>query len=217
MDLIWPFDPRLTLVTDRRLSSGRPIEAVVEAAVRGGATLVQLREKECPASEFLGLAIRLKAILDRLGIPLIINDAVEIAAESRAAGVHLGQADASPAEARYLLGPDAIIGLSVETPEQAESAAEWGIDYLGVGPVFSTTTKTDGGPAWGLDGLRQLRPRTRFPLLAIGGINSFNAASVIEAGADGLAVISAIVAAPDPESAARVLRTIVDRYRPGPS
>ncbi len=209
------FDPRLTLVTDRRLSRGRPIEVVVEAAVRGGATVVQLREKECPASEFLDVALRMRAILDHLGIPLIINDAVEIAAESRAAGVHLGQADASPAEARRFLGPQAIIGLSVETLDQAETAAGWDIDYLGVSPVFPTPTKTDIGAGWGLDGLRKLRPQTRFPLVAIGGINASNAASVIEAGADGLAVVSAIVSAPDPESAARELRTIVDRYRPG--
>ena len=215
MDLIRPIDLRLILVTDRKLSRGRPIEAVAEAAVRGGVTAVQLREKECPAAEFLDLALRLRAILDRLGIPLIINDAVEIAAESRAAGVHLGQGDASPVEARRLLGPQAIIGLSVESLGQAEAAAEWDLDYLGVSPVFLTATKTNTGGAWGLEGLRQLRARTQKPLVAIGGINASNAASVLEAGADGLAAVSAIVSAPDPESAARELRTIVDRYRPG--
>ncbi len=216
MDLIRPFDPRLILVTDRRLPKGRPIEAVVEAAVRGGLTAVQLREKECPAPEFLALALRLRAILDGLGIALIINDAVDIAAESGAAGVHLGQGDASPAEARRLLGPGAIVGLSVETLAQAEAAAEWDLDYLGVSPVFFTATKTNIGRAWGLDGLRRLRARTQKPLVAIGGINASNAASVLEAGADGLAVVSAIVSAADPESAARELRTIVDRFCPRP-
>jgi thiamine-phosphate pyrophosphorylase len=209
------FDPRLYLVTDRGLSRGRPIDAIVEAAVRGGVTAVQLREKACPAAEFLGLALRLKSLLEGTGVPLIINDAVDIAAESRAAGVHLGQGDMSPAEARRILGPDAIIGLSVETLEQAEAAAEWDIDYLGVSPVFLTPTKTNTGGAWGLDGLRRLRMRTRNPLVAIGGINASNAASVIEAGADGLAVVSAICSALDPESAARELRMIVDRVRPG--
>jgi thiamine-phosphate pyrophosphorylase len=205
------FDPRLYLVTDRGLSRGRPIESVVEAAVRGGVTAVQLREKACPAAEFLGLAIRLKSRLDEAGVPLIINDAVDIAAESRAAGVHLGQGDMSAAEARRILGPDAIIGLSVETLGQADVAAGEDIDYLGVSPVFLTPTKTNTGGAWGLDGLRRLSIRTRKPLIAIGGINASNAASVIEAGADGLAVVSAIVSAFDPESAARELRTIVDR------
>jgi thiamine-phosphate pyrophosphorylase len=217
MGLSGPFDPRLILVTNRTLSLGRPIEDVVERAVRGGATAVQLREKECPASEFLVLALRLRAILDRLGIPLIINDAVEIAAESGAAGVHLGQGDASPAEARRVLGPQAIVGLSVETLEQAEAAAEWDVDYLGVSPVFFTATKTDIGRTWGLDGLRQLRARTQKPLVAIGGIDASNAASVLDAGADGLAVVSAIVSASDLESAARELRAIVDRFRPFPA
>lgn len=209
------FDPRLYFVTDRGLSRGRPIEAVVEAAVRGGATAIQLREKDLPAAEFLDLAVRLKSLLDRIGVPLIINDAVEIAGECRAAGVHLGRSDASPAEARRILGPHAIIGLSAETLDQAEASAGEDIDYLGVSPVFPTPTKTDAGAAWGLDGLRHLRARTRFPLVAIGGINPSNAAAVLEAGADGLAVVSAIASAPDPEAAARELRTIVDRCRPG--
>ena len=204
------FDPRLYLVTDRRLSGGRTTETIVEAAVRGGATAVQIREKECPAGEFLDRGLRLKALLDRFGIPLIVNDAVEIAAACGAAGVHLGQSDASPAEARRLLGPDAIIGLSVETPEQADAACGWDVDYLGVGPIFPTLTKTDAAAPWGLDGMRRLRRRTRMRLVAIGGIDSSNAAAIIDAGADGLAIVSAIVSAADPESAARALRTIVD-------
>lgn len=212
MGLSRPFDPRLYLVTDRGLSLGRPIEAVVEAAVRGGVTAVQLREKEDPGAEFRSSALRLKTLLDRIGVPLIVNDSVEIAAESRAAGVHLGQGDASITEARRILGPGAIIGLSVETLEQAEAAARLDLDYLSVSPVFSTPTKKNAGPAWGLDGLRNLRARTPKPLVAIGGINASNAASVLAAGADGLALVAAICSAPDPESAARELRTIIDRF-----
>jgi thiamine-phosphate pyrophosphorylase len=205
------FDPRLYVITDRRLCLGRSPDAVIEAAVRGGATAVQIREKECPAAEFLDLARRLKALLERFGIPLIVNDAVEIAAACGAAGVHLGQSDASPAEARRHLGPDAIIGLSVETPEQADAASGRDVDYLGVGPVFPTLTKTDAAAPWGVDGVRRLRRRTPMRLVAIGGIDASNAAAVLEAGADGLAVVSAVVSAADPESAARALRTIVDQ------
>jgi len=217
MGLSRRFDPRLYLVTDRGLSLGRPIEAVVEAAVRGGVTAVQLREKSSPPDEFLKSAARLKIVLDRAEIPLIINDSVEIAAASGAAGVHLGQSDTSIMEPRRKLGPGAIIGLSVETLEQAEAAAGLDLDYLGVSPVFSTPTKKNAGPAWGLDGLRHLRARTRFPLVAIGGINASNAASVLAAGSDGLALVSAICSAPDPESAAREMRMIIDRFRPRPS
>jgi thiamine-phosphate pyrophosphorylase len=204
------FDPRLYLVTDRALSGGRTTEFIVAAALRGGVTAVQIREKNYPAGEFLERALRLKALLDPPGIPLIVNDAVDVARACGAAGVHLGQSDAPPAEARRLLGPDAIIGLSVETLEQAARAEDEDVDYLGVGPIFPTLTKTDVAAPWGLDGLRRLRARTRKPLAAIGGIDASNAASVIEAGADGLAVVSAIVSAADPEAAARALRTIID-------
>ena len=204
------FDPRLYLVTDRRLSGGRTTEFIIAAALRGGATAVQIREKECPPAEFLDRARRLKSLLDRFGIPLIVNDAVDVARACGAAGAHLGQNDVSPAEARRLLGPDAIIGLSVETFEQAARAEEEDVDYLGVGPIFATLTKTDAALPWGLDGLRRLRERTRKPLVAIGGIDASNAASIIEAGADGLAVVSAVVSAADPESAARALRAIID-------
>jgi thiamine-phosphate pyrophosphorylase len=205
------FDPRLCLVTDRGLSGGRTTEFVVEAALRGGATAIQIREKGCPAGEFLERALRLKALLDPAGVPLIVNDAIDVARACGAAGVHLGQGDAPPAEARRLLGPDAIIGLSVETFEQAARAEDEDVDYLGVGPIFPTLTKTDAAAPWGLDGLHRLRERNHKPLIAIGGIDASNAASVIEAGADGLAVVSAIVSAADPEAAARVLRTLIDR------
>lgn len=203
----------LMLVTDRTLSRGRPLDEVVAAAVRGGVTAVQLREKTSSGREFLALARRLKDKLDAAGVPLLINDRADVALAVEAAGAHFGQDDLPYPDARRLLGPAADIGLSVETPGQAAEAEGWDVAYLGVSPVFATATKTDTKPPWGLDGLRRLRTLTRHRLVAIGGINAANAADVLEAGADGLAVVSAICSADDPEAAARVLRGILDRSR----
>ena len=202
-------DFRLYLVTDQGLSLGRPLECIVEAAVRGGVTAVQLREKSCTFPEYVDMARLIQKVLQPFGVPLIINDRLDVALAVGAAGVHLGQADMPPGEARKLLGPDAIIGLSVETPEQAAAADHLDVDYLGVSPIFPTPTKTDLMTAWGLQGLCLLRSRHR--LIAIGGINPSNAAAVLEAGADGIAVVSAICSALDPEPAAHELRVIVDR------
>ena len=199
-------DWSLYLVTDRRLASPRVIEDVVAAAVRGGVTAVQLREKECSVREFVELARRLKAILTPLGVPLIVNDRADVALAAGADGVHVGQSDMDCRDLRRLLGPGAIVGLSVETAEQAEEAAALPVDYLGVGPIFSTPTKPDAAPAWGLEQLAGLRRRTRRVLVAIGGIHAGNAGQVAEAGADGIAVVSAICAAANPEAAARELR-----------
>ena len=203
----------LILVTDRGLCLGRPLETVVEAAVRGGVTCVELREKALPAPAFLETARAMKAILAGRRVPLIINDRVDIALAAGADGVHLGQDDLPGPDARRMLGTDAVIGLSVEAMDQANAAQGWDVDYLGVSPVFPTPTKTDTRTAWGLDGLRRLRKATSHILVAIGGINPGNADQVLEAGADGLAVVSAICSAPDPEAAARLLRGAVDRHR----
>ncbi len=208
-----PFDPRLYLVTDRGLAGGRSLEPIVAAAVRGGVTAVQLREKGLSAASFLEAAVRLKALLRPLAVPLLINDSLDVALASGADGVHLGQGDAAPGEARRRLGPDAVIGLSVETLEQALAAEAEDVDYLGVSPVFATPTKPEAGPGWGLEGLRRLRAATRRRLVAIGGIQAANAAAVLAAGADGLAVVSAVIAAADPEAAARALRAVIDRGR----
>jgi thiamine-phosphate pyrophosphorylase len=208
-----PFDPRLYLVTDRGLAAGRSVEEIVASAVRGGVTAVQAREKRLPTPDFVAAALRLKLLLARSGAPLIINDRIDVALAAGAAGVHLGQSDASPSEARRLLGPEAIIGLSVETMDQVRAAEGENIDYLGVSPIFTTPTKTDAGPGWGIEGLRRLRAATRLPLVGIGGISAANAAAVLEAGADGIAVVSAIMSAPDPETAARELRALIDLKR----
>ncbi|MGB2958070.1 MAG: thiamine phosphate synthase [Bacteroidota bacterium] len=208
-----PVDWGLYLVTDRGLAGTRPLDELVRAAVRGGVTVVQLREKDCPTREFIQLARSIKEFLRSEGVPLIINDRVDVALAAGADGVHVGQSDMDPRDARKLMGEAALVGVSVETPEQAEEAAGLDADYLGVSPIFPTPTKTDTTTDWGIDGLARLRKRTRHRLVAIGGINVENAASVLEAGADGIAVVSAVCAAPDPEAAARELRVIVEQTR----
>jgi thiamine-phosphate pyrophosphorylase len=204
-----PRDWSLYLVTDRRLAAPRSLDDLVRAALRGGLTAVQLREKDCGTREFVALARALKAILAPAGVPLIVNDRVDVALAAGADGVHLGHVDMEYGDARRLLGPDAIIGLSVETPEQAERAASFDVDYLGVGPIFPTPTKPNAAPPWGLDRLAALRRVSPHALVAIGGIDRANAAAVIRAGANGIAVVSAICAAPDPELAARDLRAAI--------
>ncbi len=198
-------DWSLYLVTDRPLMGGRPIEEVVLAAVRGGATVVQLREKECETREFVALARRLKAALAAFDVPLIVNDRVDVALAAGADGVHVGQSDMEWRDVRRLVGPDMLVGLSVESAGQALEAGAFDVDCLGIGPIFATPTKPDAGAAIGLEALRQVRGRVPQALVAIGGIHAGNAGDVIAAGADGVAVVSALCAAPDPEQAAREL------------
>jgi thiamine-phosphate pyrophosphorylase len=194
------------LVTDAASLAGRDPLEVVAQAVQGGVGCVQLRDKHANTRELLAQAQALQALLRPLGVPLIINDRLDIALAVGAQGVHLGQSDMPPAIARRLLPPEMFIGWSVETPEQVRQAALEPVDYLGVSPVFDTPTKTDAAPAWGLAGLAQVRRMTALPLVAIGGIHAHNAAAVLAAGADGLAVVSAICAAPSPQQAASALR-----------
>ena len=200
------FDPRLYLVTDRTLMRGRTLEAVITAAVAGGVTAVQLREKTCCTREFVLLARRLKKILTPLKTALIINDRLDIVLAADADGLHLGQDDLPLSDARRLLGTDKIIGLSLENLQQLQDPALTQADYLGASPIFLTSTKSDTKGAWGLDGLRQLRQQTSLPIVAIGGIHQGNAAQVLAAGADGIAVVSAICGAPDIHAAAHQLR-----------
>lgn len=195
---------RLMLVSERRLCGARGLADVVAAAVRGGVSCVQLREKTMDARELVALARALRDQLAPLGVPLIVNDRLDLALAAGADGVHLGQSDLPVADARRLW-PQGLIGLSIENAEQLRTAEALAIDYYGASPVFATPTKTDTAPALGLQGLAALRALTRRPLLAIGGITAANAAAVREAGADGLAVVSALCAAPDPEAAARAL------------
>ncbi|CAZ89361.1 Thiamine-phosphate synthase [Thiomonas arsenitoxydans] len=206
----WPLAAlRLHLVTDAALCGPRGVEAVVAAAVRGGATCVQLREKQLDTRPFVERARALKALLAPLEVPLIINDRLDVALAAGADGVHVGQSDLPPEDVRRLM-PHALIGLSVENPEQVRAAADMPVDYLGVSPVFSTPSKQDTAPALGLEGLRAMRAFTDLPLIAIGGIDLNNAAQVLAAGADGLAVVRALCAAPDPAAAAQALRQLTD-------
>ena len=207
------FDYSLYLVTNRALSNQKTIEEVVRSAVRGGVTAVQLREKDCSTRQYIELALQLQRILIPLNIPLIINDRIDVALAVNVDGVHIGQNDMPCNDARRLMGRDAVIGLSVETLEQAIEAEKLDVDYLGVSPVFQTPTKADTFSEWGIEGLKVLRKRSSHKLIAIGGINKLNAEAVLNAGADGLAVVSAICSSSDPEEASKQLWTIIRKNR----
>ena len=196
------------LVTDQKACLGRPLESVVEQAARAGVACVQLREKQASTRDFLTQARKLKELLAPYTIPLIINDRLDIALAVEAHGVHLGQTDMDPETARRLLGPQAIIGLSVETWEDVEAARDRGVDYLGVSPVFPTPTKIDTKTPWELEGLQRIRKHVALPLVAIGGLHRENAGQVIQAGADSVAVVSAICSAEDPFRATQELVSI---------
>ena len=188
----------------------RSLADVVAAAVQGGVSCVQLREKNLSTREFLAQALMLKKLLAPHGVPLVINDRIDIALACDAEGVHLGQSDLPVDKARRLLPPGIFIGLSVESLEGVLRSATLPLDYLGVSPIFATPTKTDTKHAWGLDGLAAVRAATRLPLVAIGGIHAGNAREVLRAGADSLAVVSVLCAAEDPRGAAANLRTVCD-------
>jgi thiamine-phosphate pyrophosphorylase len=203
------FDPTLYLVTDPDLARGRPLADVVAAAVRGGVTLVQLRDKQDDGRSLLEMARALKAVLEPHGVPLLVNDRADIA-YAAGAGCHVGQSDL-PAEAtRAIVGPDAIIGVSIDDVQQADGVDPELVDYLAYGPFAATATKSDAGRPVGADGLAAVRKRIMLPLIAIGGIDAHNAPEAVRAGADGIAVVSAIMAATDPEAASRRLRTAID-------
>lgn len=198
------------LVTDRGLCLNRSLQEVVMKAVKGGAAYVQLREKDITTRLFVEEAIAIKKMLAPFGVPLIINDRIDVALACGADGVHIGQEDMPYETARKLMGKRAMIGLSVETWEDVEAAQKLDVDYIGVSPVFATPTKTDTKEPWGLDGLRKIKEFSRHPLVAIGGINEANARAVVEAGADCLAVVSAICAAADPQGATVRLKNKMD-------
>ena len=203
-------DLALYLVTDRGLSLGRDLETVVLQAVQGGVTLVQLREKDIDTREFITLGQRLKAALAGSGVPLLINDRVDVALAIDADGVHIGQSDMPYEIARRLLGPDKIIGLSVETMDEVIAANDLDVDYVAVSPVFATTTKTDTLTPFGYEGLEKACKLTRHPICGIGGMNASTVGEAIARGADGVAVVSAIVSAPDPCKASKNLKSIID-------
>ena len=206
-------DLSLYLVADVEFASGRDLAYLAGEAVLGGVTIVQLRAKGLKTSEFLDLATRMAAVLKERSVPLIINDRVDIAMACGADGVHLGQDDGPPDVARTLLGGSKIIGVSVNTLEEAHEAERLGADYIGLGPIYATTTKDTELPVLGPEELRRMRQKIGIPIIAIGGINAGNAAEVMKAGAAGIAVVSAILGAPDARKAASELKKKVRTYR----
>jgi len=206
-------DWSLYVITDAKLSCGRSHLEVIRAAIAGGATIVQYREKEGTTRQLVKEAHALRELTRQNGVLFIVNDRVDVALAVDADGVHVGQDDMPAILARRLMGPGKIVGVSATNLEEALQAERDGADYIGAGPIFATPTKPDAAPPMGLDGLAEICRRVSVPVVAIGGINEDNATAVIEAGADGVAVVSAIVAAPDVEAAARRLREAVEATR----
>lgn len=196
------------LVTDRDLLGERDLPQSIELGIQGGVTLVQLREKSVSTREFLELALSVKEITSHYRIPLIINDRLDIALAVDADGLHVGQDDFPMLIARELLGPDKIIGVSASTLAEALLAQQQGADYLGVGAVFSTPTKTDG-PRASLQELELIKKSVTIPVVAIGGINETNLQQVMATGIDGVSVVSAILSKEDILKAAKQLRELL--------
>jgi len=202
-------DLSVYLVADPTATRGRPLLDVVAAAVRGGATLVQLRDKEGGGRATVEGARALVALLRPLGVPLVVNDRVDVAVAAGADGAHVGQRDLPAADARRLLGPEAILGVSASSAAEARAVDDDVADYVGAGPVFATGSKADAEPPTGLDGLAAICAATALPVVGIGGITADNAASVVATGARGVSVISAVCGADDPEAAVRALARAV--------
>jgi thiamine-phosphate pyrophosphorylase len=203
-------DYSLYLVTDRNLARGRSTLDIVKSAVAGGVTCVQLREKECSTLEFIEQALTIKNFLKARGVPLIINDRLDVALAVKADGVHLGQSDMPLEMAQKIAGRSILIGISAESLQDAIKAEKGGADYIGISPIYATPTKTDTASPLGIAGLREIKNRVKIPLVGIGGLNETNSAEVIRNGADGVAVVSAIVAADDPEISAMNLKRIIN-------
>ncbi len=210
---------RLYAVTDPKTPAGPLLIEHVRQVIAGGVTAVQLRDQRSPLSDVVEAGGILRRLAADAGVLFIVNDRVDLALALDADGVHLGQEDFPPAVARRLLGPDKVIGVSIGNFDEARSELLDFADYVGVGPMFETRTKRDAGRAVGPDMIRGLRPLINRPMVGIGGIEVDNAARVISAGADGIAVVAAIFGVPDIAKAARKLRIVVDRAvsqgRPG--
>lgn len=203
-------DLSLYLVVDPGLCAGRDIAEVAAAAAEGGATIVQLRDKAGATRRLVDAARALKDCLGPRGVPLLVNDRVDVALAAGADGVHVGQQDMEPADARRLLGAEAIVGLTVRSLAEARSVPRDAVDYVSVGGVFKTASKQNPDPPIGTEGLARIAAALDVPLVAIAGITRDTAAEVIRAGVAGIAVVSAVCAAPDPRAAAAELRRVVD-------
>jgi thiamine-phosphate pyrophosphorylase len=206
-----PADLSLYLVTDEDLARGRDIVELVARAIDGGVTCVQVRAKSLETRTLLDRVRAVRAVAAPRGVPVLVNDRLDVALVADADGVHLGQDDLPAAEARRLLGPERILGVTAGDPEAARRAEAAGADYIGTSAVYPTATKADAGPGIGLAAVRAIVSAVGIPVVGIGGIGPAQAAAVIAAGAAGIAVVSAIVSAPDPRAAAADLATIVRR------
>jgi len=200
-------DYSLYLCTDRSIMSDASIEECVEKSLRGGVSVVQIREKDCPGKEFLQIAKSVKEITKRYNVPLIINDRVDVAIAVGADGVHVGQDDLPCAIVRSMVGEDMIIGVSASSLTEALKAQQDGADYIGVGAMFATDTKTDAKVVT-MEELDRIRREVSIPIVVIGGINKTTLPDFIGKGIDGIAVVSAIVSQNDVESAARELKSM---------
>ncbi len=210
-----PIDLRLFAIVDAERAGGYALADLVRRVAEGGATMVQLRDKRSETRAMVQAAQAIKAALAPLAIPFVVNDRIDVALAAHADGVHIGPEDMTAEDARVLLGPDAIIGLSIKTVEQAAAAPVELIDYAGIGGIYATTSKEQTSAPIGPEGFARVAEALRrraphLPLAGIAGIDANNAAAVIAAGADGIAVISALSLSPDPAGAARGLRDIVD-------
>ncbi len=203
LDITCPF---LYLVIDRGSCLGKDIFSVLYKAIEGGVDIVQLREKEIGSREYVELGKRVKGFLDRFHVPLIINDRVDVALAVGASGVHVGQEDIHPNDIKRFAPSDLIIGLSVNTIEHAKEANKLDIDYVGIGPVFHTSTKKDAKPTLNIDGLKRIVGLINKPAVAIGGIGIQNCVQVIETGVKGIAVVSAICGAKNPYLVAKEMK-----------
>lgn len=200
----------LYAVTDRAWTGRQTLTEQVEAALKGGATCIQLREKELGEEAFLAEAAEMKALCARYSVPFIVNDNVEIAVKCKADGIHVGQKDMEAENVRAIVGPDMIIGVSARTVEQAVAAEKAGADYLGVGAVFATTTKKDAG-AVSHQTLKEICEAVSIPVVAIGGIKKSNISELAGTGVDGVALVSAVFAAEDIEKECKELRSLSEK------
>ena len=199
----------LYLVISERDCAGRPLLWVAEEAIRGGVDIIQLREKEMSRSSFLKQAHALKNLTDKFNIPLVINDVVDIAIAVEAWGIHVGQQDCPPSEIAEKFGDRLRIGWSLEDINQLESSQMKAVDHLGLSPIYATATKRDTITEWGIEGIRKIRSKTDKPLIAIGRMNTNNAAAAVAAGANSVAVVSAICQAADPRAASEQLKALL--------
>jgi len=204
------FNHKLYLVTDQQACLGRDFFKVVESAVKGGVDIVQIREKELHEKDFLKKTLQLKELLDKYNVPLIVNDVLSVAMHGRTAGIHVGNSDLSPVMIR-MQWPESVLGYSLEHLDQLSTSNAMVADYIALSPVFATATKQDTVIEWGLEGIRQVRSLTKYPLVAIGNVHAGNAAAIINAGANCLAVVSAICSAEDPEKAAATIRNEIEK------